>query len=162
MIFIWDRFHCDPCAGLLQDVCAGSIKYNFVGVFSRRDDETAQQTTRRMNVRNLDKCKKLHLPYACRKTFVKPNWNMAAYHPTIFNCSFCRNELQLCQQWRVMYQASYRAKKFHFVLSYAASFLRIRLFRGKIYIELKKPLTRIRNPMARRAFYARWRFYRVF
>lgn len=59
MIFILDRFHCDSPAGLLQDVCAGSIKYNFVGVSSRRDDETAQQTTRRMNVRNLDKCKKL-------------------------------------------------------------------------------------------------------
>lgn len=46
---------------------------------------------------------------------------MAAYHPTIFNCSFCRNELQFCQQWRVMYQPSHGGtKKFHSALSYSA------------------------------------------
>lgn len=77
----------------------------------RQDGITNNKTNERSQSWQMQETPVLHLPYACRKTFVKPNWNMAAYHPTIFNCSFCRNELQPCRQWRVMYQPSYRAKR---------------------------------------------------
>lgn len=131
------EFHCDPRAGLLQSVCAGSIKYNFVGVSNRHDDETAQQTTRRMNVRNLDKCKKLRFSTCLMLAGKRLSSRTEIWQRTIrqyliapsagMNYSSANNGA-----WCTKRHTQRRNSTLP--LSYAA-FPHVRLYRGEVYVE---------------------------